>query len=507
MWRDKMALLELIEDTDESLEEEEDEWTEPAFPLEILPTPVLKMVGALAEAHGVPVDMPAMIALGAISVLTAQGVSIQPWEGWETPANLYITVIAGVGESKSPVVHALTTSLYGIESKRVARSAMAIKRAEALYAAADKKVKKLTDKLASGTGGVTDQDLIQAVIARDSLVIPPSARFITMNTTPEALVTLAASTGGTMSVVSDEGGEVFQMMARYSAGGKANLGAYLQGYDGLPYREDRIGRGSTAIDRLCLSVCLTVQPSVIEEISADKVNRDRGLLGRFLMVQPKSSVGYRPTDRPPVPGDVAYRWNEMIGNLADLLLPAADAEPVVLQLSPDAVKAFKEWQATVEPRLREFVGDLRTVVDWGNKAQGHVIRLAAVLHIANLSVLGYDQLMEPVSAPEIESAIKLWEYVAQHTIKIFSEFGDDPAVNVAKKIWRWIQNRAIEEFTQREAHHAVSGGIVADAEDVKAGLLKLVSGGYVAQVPVLVPAAGRPPSPKYQVLRGGRHLE
>jgi hypothetical protein len=30
MWRDKMALLELIEDTDESLEEEEDEWTEPA---------------------------------------------------------------------------------------------------------------------------------------------------------------------------------------------------------------------------------------------------------------------------------------------------------------------------------------------------------------------------------------------------------------------------------------------------------------------------------------------
>jgi hypothetical protein len=83
------------------------DWTPPRFPIWVLPSRMREMVQALAEAHAVPVDLPALVALGAVATLTARGVSVQPKPDWVAPANLYVAVVAGVGEAKTPVFNAL----------------------------------------------------------------------------------------------------------------------------------------------------------------------------------------------------------------------------------------------------------------------------------------------------------------------------------------------------------------------------------------------------------------
>ena len=197
-------------------------WTPPRFPIWVLPSRMREMVQALAKAHAVPVDLPAMIALGTVAALSARGVSVQPKPDWIAPANLYVAVVAGVGEAKTPVFNALMGPLYTLESEYRERQAPAINLAKAQRTAADKAVLRAQEGLVKGTA--TLADLARAVQAADAVKVPNELRLVTNEPTPEALIQLCARTGGTVAVVSDEGGEIFQLMSRYVMSGKSNLG-------------------------------------------------------------------------------------------------------------------------------------------------------------------------------------------------------------------------------------------------------------------------------------------
>jgi len=481
-----------------------EDWTPPRFPIWVLPSRMREMVLALAKAHAVPVDLPAMVALGAVATLTARGVSGQPKPDWIAPANLYVAVVAGVGEAKTPVFNALMGPLYALEADYRERRAHDLNLAKATKAAADKAVQRAQDRLAKGQGTIAD--LASAVLAADAVKVPNELRLVTNEPTPEALIQLCDRTGGTVAVVSDEGGEIFQLMSRYVMGNKSNLGVYLKGYDAQAYRSDRVGRDEIIIDRLTLTVALTLQPSVLIEIADDRANRDRGLVGRFLIVQPESHVGYRPSYRPSVPDAVSTNWESLLRDIAGRALDRS--EPVVLSLSPEAERFFNNWFSFVETRLRPDTGDLRYCVDWANKAQGHVLRLAAVLHVAQgmpdprlparVQVSGLPDTT--ISFNMMYAACTLWEYCAEHAIHLFDQMGARPETQVAKKVLRWLERNAVKDFSQRDAFQAVKGGIVESVDDLAAGLRVLEQHGYIRPEPTSAHSGpGRNPGPRFAV--------
>jgi hypothetical protein len=480
------------------------DWTPPRFPIWVLPSRMREMVQALAEAHAVPVDLPALVALGAVATLTARGVSVQPKPDWVAPANLYVAVVAGVGEAKTPVFNALMGPLYTLESEYRERQAHDLNVAKATKAAAEKAVQRVQDRFAKGQATVAD--LASAVLAADAVKVPNELRLVTNEPTPEALIQLCDRTGGTVAVVSDEGGEIFQLMSRYVMGGKSNLGAYLKGYDAQPYRSDRVGRDEIIIDRLTLTVALTLQPSVLIEIADDRANRNRGLIGRFLIVQPESHVGYRPSYRPSVPDAVSTNWESLLRDIAGRVLDRS--EPVVLSLSPEAERFFNNWFSFIETRLRPDTGDLRYCVDWANKAQGHVLRVAAILHVAQGTPdVGLPAHLQSGGLPNtaisfntMYAACTLWEYCAEHAINLFDEMGAKPETKVAKKVLRWLVRNRIRDFSQRDAFQAVKGGVVAQIDDLTAGLSVLEEHGYIHPEPAPAHSGpGKPPGPRFAV--------
>jgi hypothetical protein len=98
------------------------------------------------------------------------------------------------------------------------------------------------------------------------------------------------------------------------------------------------------------------------------------------------------------------------------------------------------------------------------------------------------------------AACTLWEYCAEHAINLFDEMGAKPETKVAKKVLRWLVRNRIRDFSQRDAFQAVKGGVVAQIDDLTAGLSVLEEHGYIHPEPAPAHSGpGKPPGPRFAV--------
>ncbi len=148
--------------------------------------------------------------------------------------------------------------------------------------------------------------------------------------------------------------------------------------------------------------------------------RGKGLLGRILYALPPSNIGHRRIGPPPVPDDVAERYDTAIQRLTAEMHGWDD--PARLQLTPAANTALLELEAATEPRLHPDTGDLGHIGDWAGKHIGAVFRLAGLLHLA----ANDDGWRRPVTDTAIAGAAQLGDYFTHHAIAAFDALGADP---------------------------------------------------------------------------------
>ena len=79
--------------------------------------------------------------------------------------------------------------------------------------------------------------------------------------------------------------------------GSANIDILLKGIDGGEVRVHRKDR--SAILNPYLTVVLTVQPVVMQNMAGKRAYLGKGVLERFLYVLPQSQLGYRTHNTPP----------------------------------------------------------------------------------------------------------------------------------------------------------------------------------------------------------------
>jgi hypothetical protein len=317
--------------------------------------------------------------------------------------------------------------------------------------------------------------------------------------TPEKLSSLLAEHGGRMSVFSAEG-DVFDLMAgRYGNG--ANFAVFQKGHAGETLRVDRIHRAPEFIPDPALTLGLAVQPDVIRGLISQPSFRGRGLLGRFLYVWPESLLGRRDTEPAPLPPSVYLEYCVQLHNLLRLETSLDDfgnIAPHVLTLSPDGRKAINSFMAWVEPQLGEM-GQLHCIEDWAGKLVGAVVRLAALLHMADHSRDAFPWIM-PVSAEVVARAITLGRYLIPHSLMAFNEMGADEEAERARFILRWIERTAGTSFSKRDVHQGTRGTFKR-IEMIDPPLRILEEHGYIRrrEEEPRNGKAGRSPSPVYDV--------
>lgn len=282
-------------------------------------------------------------------------------------------------------------------------------------------------------------------------VVPPIPRFFVDDCTPERLATMMAEQGERMAVLSDEGG-IFDLLAGRYSKGVANLDLFLKGHSGSPVRVDRANpqHPPVIMNRPHLTVGLSPQPDVLENLRDKPGFRGRGLLARFLYGLPKSPLGYRDLEPRAVPADVEHRFGEGLRHLLDF----SPKDPVQLSLSAAAYSEWKYFQRAIELQFRDG-GALQGLRDWGSKLPGAALRIAGVFHAVEHTNNISEETV--ISESTMTCAVELATSLIPHARSVFALMERDPNIEHAIKLVSWMIRLGQPSFTIRDCFRAHQG--------------------------------------------------
>jgi hypothetical protein len=476
-----------------------DDYTGPPFPVEAFPENTRVFIEAQATALQVPVDLIASLALGVGAAAAAGRCIVRLNKEWFEPLNLFIVTALPSGERKSPAFRVVKSPFEEREKDllEVYKPEYETQKSERDILEEQLNVAK---KKAAKTGSHdrNSEEMKEVIALSEKLAgyqLQKSPRFIADDATSESVASLLAENNGRIAIMSAEGGLFETLGGRYSSG-VPNIDVYLKGYSGDSIRVDRKSRPSEFISKPALSLCLTVQPSVICDLFSKPLFRGRGLLARFLYSLPKSNVGYRSMTPALVPDDVRQTWHDKIMAILKIPEPQPNQEHAI-RLSPEAEAVFQNFRERVELRLRPE-GDLCGIADWANKFSGNVARLAGILHLFE-NAAEHEPWNLSITASILESAINIGNYYAEHALAAYGLMGAEPGTELGRRLWAVIEKDKLGKFSLRDIYQnkrrsfPMSDLTIAAAVLTKMGYVRPVGNSWATR------KAGRPSSPVFEV--------
>jgi replicative DNA helicase len=416
--------------------------TPPAFPKHVLPTWITNHTQQIADDIQVTYDLPANLALGALSICTIGNTTIHyPRQRWTQPLNLYIAVALPPSAGKSPAKNAIFRPLEEYEQEKLHAAKQQRTLVDSDRKTLEKRLRDLEDKKARATGPTDeiDSNRYQTILDLANMPNPPAGRLLVDDATTEALGQTLADNGGAIAVVSAEGG-LFDRIAGMYSDGTANLDLYLEAWSGGRYIVDRIKRESIQIPNAHLCITTTIQPQTLDEIGARKQFAGRGLTARFLLTLPQSNVGTR------------NRLAHTTGNTQDeqlynqtIISIARQHQTTKTQLTinDEASDMYANWDQHLENQLAPDQ-PLEHLAEWVGKLRANVLRLAGLLHIA------WHQPGTSINHQTMADAIQLGNYYLDHMLTISDRWGVDETTAKTKKIVDWICRTKPASLTIRD---------------------------------------------------------
>jgi hypothetical protein len=473
-----------------------------AFPVQALPEWLGAFVTAEAVTTQTPVDLAAMLCLAVLAAALAKKVEVAVKEDYVEPVNLFTITALPPGNRKSAVFAEVMAPLTDFEENQIKQMKGTVETAKNQLEIKKQRLSKLQTKVANADPGEVQDFAREADVLAQELAdtkVKALPRLVASDATAEKLASLLAEQDGKMAVLSPEG-DVFELMGgRYGKGG-GNFAVFLHGHAGEDLRVDRINRPPEFVKKAALTMGLAVQPDVIQGLADKKGFRGRGLLARFLFAMPKSLVGRRETDPPPMHPRIRETYRQKITSL--LHLPTKlnrDGQPDTwrTKLAPAAYQTWLAFSAEIEPRL-DGHADLASITDWASKLTGAVARIAGLLHIA--ANVGRSSPWDiQISRETMDDAIDISRYLIDHARAAFAHMGADPIVEDAKFVLGWLRRDKRLVLSQRDIFEGTKGRL-PKVEDLLLPLNLLVSHGYLRERPNVDRAGpGRRPSPVFEV--------
>jgi replicative DNA helicase len=409
----------------------------PPFPLDALPAWVRAQVVQVADEMQFPADLPAMLSMTALSIVTAGRVEVHIQGTWVEGTNTYGVTAMKPGAGKSPAFKRMLGPISDWEHELCEAANVEAEIVDTKRKIIQKALQRAIDK----------GETAEALALGDELRAMPEViapRLMAEDATPERLIALIGEQGGRLALTSTEGGPFQMMVGRYSD--KANLDVYLQAWSGDDIRVDRVNRPTIIVRNPRLTIGLTVQPSVIEALADSPELQGRGLVARFMYSIPDDWVGTRDMRR-------ASTWDQGVEDaygrrLLDIAHAlAGDGLPATLTLDADASAAFLDWRQDHEERMRDD-GDLYHLREWVTKLQSTTARLAALITVAE------DHRRTTISGDVMRRAITVGNYWEAHARLAHDLWGGDPTLRLARLIVGWLEREGIERFTMRDVYSA-----------------------------------------------------
>lgn len=436
---------------------------EAPYPLDALPQAMREAVTEYRAFGQQPLSLIAGSALAAVS-LAAQGrADVVRVRGWLSgPISLYLMTIAVSGERKTAADEIFAgpirawmqeRSSLQDEERRSARAARAIWEADH---------KAILGQLAAGRGkgapvtteARTAAEADERELARQLRELgeapepPAEPALFCEDATPEGLVLKAAKGWPSLALATDEAGLVVGGRGMRDESGIAFIATLSKFWGGQEYRRDRAGDGASLVRGRRLTVNLMMQPVMFERLLAYQGNsvRSMGLLSRFLMGWPASTMGGRGLVYPegsPKLGVFGARLCELL----DAPLPIASGNmelaPPALPLTPAAQEIWGEHYKTIERELGAL-GPYAEIQDIASKNAEQAARLAGVFHVFERGPGG------AIDASTMAAAVSLARWYLDEAGRVLEAFETAREVRDADLLLEWLQRRKVLSFHARE---------------------------------------------------------
>jgi putative DNA primase/helicase len=401
-------------------------------------------------------DFPSIGAVVSMAALVGRKIGIRPkrHDDWLVVPNLWGGVIGRPGIMKTPALEESMLPLKRLnvealedysraendwETAKIVKQAQADVLKKDLRAALknNREIRDITAELTTLAG---DEEK------------PRAKRLIVNDSTVEKLQEiLQANPNGTL-VFRDE---LVGWLRTLDREGRENDRAfYLEAWNGTGgYVCDRIGRGTTYIEEVCLSILGGIQPGplaeYVREASKNGSGAD-GLLQRFqLLVWPDDPGDWRNVDRwPDTPAkNRAFEVFKTLDGLDPFTIGAKQEREEgipFLRFTDEAQEAFDAWRETLEKeKLRSGEPDMIEAAL--SKYRSLIPSLALLFHLADVGtgLVGLDSLLR---------AFDWSDYLESHMRRIYGAVGN-PALSAAHSLLRKIrEGKVTDGMTLREIY-------------------------------------------------------
>jgi len=181
-----------------------------------------------------------------------------------------------------------------------------------------------------------------------------------------------------------------------------------------------------------------IQPEISTQLLGDQLLLKQGLLSRFLVAYPDSTIGTRPYKSIILnqqPG--MKRYFARLSHILEQPLPLAEntrneLAPRELTLEPDAKHLWVQFHNHIEGLLKDG-RQLSPIKGLAAKGAEHCARLAGILAIlADLQTM-------TVGKQHIEAAFTLSQYYLDEGLRLFNMSHDNPDLVLAEKLLAWAK--------------------------------------------------------------------
>ncbi len=463
------------------------------WPVDVFPPVLNRFMEELAWSIQSPREIVAAQVLGVLATclqgkLVAQGLSKRHTE----PLSLFVLSVANPSERKSPAVRELKAPIDAWEAGRAAELAPDILKSSIKRRLIKQQIADLEKGISKKDANVDDCTKRIAALEESMPPVMVAPQMTVSDFTTEKLGQLLGVHGGVMACLDGEGTAFDSISGRYR-GGRPEPDLFLRGYSGDHYRVDRLGRESIHLPWVCLTLSLSVQPLRLVETLSDQVYRGLGLVARFLYLAPETMAGTRAIEERNTPMETVAKYHWMVQRMLDV---APLAEPWRLCMSADAAGQWTALAQRVED-MQKPDGALHhdLLGQWGAKFAGAMLRVAALLHVAQWVEKHFEEhfwrldleKIPPISGAAMASAVRAADCFLDHALWVFDRAQADPKTVIAKRILEWVTENGLVQFSRRDAHHKVLH-LVDTVEEMDPPLALLEARGFIRRLPLVPPS-------------------
>jgi hypothetical protein len=439
------------------------------FKPDLLPVDLHDWVLDIADRMQVPIDLVAINAMSALSVVATGARTIHPkqFDPWRVYPILWGAGIAPPSSMKTPAMKAAIKPLETLESR--ARETFKAQQAQRDVLLMVRKaqrdgIKKQIEK-AVAAGEVVDAASLAGDLPDDDSALQRPRRFLTQDSTVEKIQDLvdrgAKSRSYPLAIARDELLGWFHTLEK--DGREDDRYFFLEGWGVANRGVDRIGRGEIFTKDLSLIVFGNTTPgpfqTYVREACRGGDGAD-GLLQRFqLMVYPDPLANWKLVDRSEN-RMAARRATDVYERLAGIFEADKDGKPPALRFTDEAQIVFNVWLTDLTGRLNDREAHAALVSHFG-KYRSLMPAIALMLHLAS----GPGTENEPVSAWAARTAIEWCTYLGSHAIRVYG-IAANPYRVVANAIAdRITAGKFAGTVTRRHIQHALDAYEAKDVAD------------------------------------------